>query len=190
MPRSGGVDYTPQKRGARAYQGHGEARRGGQGHPSRFDGRSGGGGGWRRSCSSSRSSTAARSSSSRCTSYPCGSGRGPPSGPPPGAGAEVGPGWRPGQWVIPELIGHSAVTMLMLVSLHWFIFLLNLPVATWNIYRFIMVPSGNMGVFDPTEIHNRGQLKSHMKEAMIKLGFHLLCFFMYLYSMILALIND
>uniref|UniRef100_F7CNM0 Cornichon family AMPA receptor auxiliary protein 4 n=1 Tax=Equus caballus TaxID=9796 RepID=F7CNM0_HORSE len=94
------------------------------------------------------------------------------------------------KWVIPELIGHAIVTVLMLISLHWFIFLLNLPVATWNIYRFIMVPSGNMGVFDPTEIHNRGQLKSHMKEAMIKLGFHLLCFFMYLYSMILALIND
>ncbi|XP_058925554.2 protein cornichon homolog 4 isoform X1 [Kogia breviceps] len=94
------------------------------------------------------------------------------------------------KWVIPELVGHTVVTVLMLISLHWFIFLLNLPVATWNIYRFIMVPSGNMGVFDPTEIHNRGQLKSHMKEAMIKLGFHLLCFFMYLYSMILALIND
>ncbi|XP_063469497.1 protein cornichon homolog 4 isoform X3 [Symphalangus syndactylus] len=93
-------------------------------------------------------------------------------------------------WVIPELIGHTIVTVLLLISLHWFIFLLNLPVATWNIYRYIMVPSGNMGVFDPTEIHNRGQLKSHMKEAMIKLGFHLLCFFMYLYSMILALIND
>ncbi|KAF5914073.1 hypothetical protein HPG69_010232, partial [Diceros bicornis minor] len=85
------------------------------------------------------------------------------------------------KWVIPELVGHAIVTVLMLVSLHWFIFLLNLPVATWNIYRYIMVPSGNMGVFDPTEIHNRGQLKSHMKEAMIKLGFHLLCFFMYLY---------
>ncbi|TKC42492.1 hypothetical protein EI555_001510 [Monodon monoceros] len=115
-----------------------------------------------------------------------------------------GPGWGPGQiitlsdlecdyinarsccsklnkWVIPELVGHTIVTVLMLISLHWFIFLLNLPVATWNIYRFVMVPSGNMGVFDPTEIHNRGQLKSHMKEAMIKLGFHLLCFFMYLY---------
>uniref|UniRef100_A0A669PJN4 Cornichon family AMPA receptor auxiliary protein 4 n=4 Tax=Galliformes TaxID=8976 RepID=A0A669PJN4_PHACC len=94
------------------------------------------------------------------------------------------------KWVVPEVIGHAVVTVLMLISLHWFIFLLNLPIATWNIYRFIMVPSGNMGVFDPTEIHNRGQLKSHMKEAMIKLGFHLLCFFMYLYSMILALIND
>uniref|UniRef100_A0A8P0PQL2 Cornichon family AMPA receptor auxiliary protein 4 n=1 Tax=Canis lupus familiaris TaxID=9615 RepID=A0A8P0PQL2_CANLF len=87
------------------------------------------------------------------------------------------------KWVIPELIGHTVITVLMLVSLHWFIFLLNLPAATWNIYRFIMVPSGNMGVFDPTEIHNRGQLKSHMKEAMIKLGFHLLCFFMYLYRL-------
>jgi hypothetical protein len=47
--------------------------------------------------------------------------------------------------------------------------------------RYVKVPLGNMGVFDPTEIHNRGQLKSHMKEAMIKLGFHLLCFFIYLY---------
>lgn len=39
------------------------------------------------------------------------------------------------QWVVPEVIGHAVVTVLMLISLHWFIFLLNLPVATWNIYR-------------------------------------------------------
>lgn len=51
----------------------------------------------------------------------------------------------------------------------------------WCLYRYMKVPMGNMGVFDPTEIHNRGQLKSHMKEAMIKLGYHLLCFFIYLY---------
>lgn len=53
-----------------------------------------------------------------------------------------------------------------------------------------MVPSGNMGVFDPTEIHSRGQLKSHLKEVVIKLGFNLLCFLMCLYSLILAFIND
>ncbi|XP_035601357.1 protein cornichon homolog 4-like isoform X2 [Oncorhynchus keta] len=94
------------------------------------------------------------------------------------------------RWVVPELVGQALATVLMLVSLHWFVFLLNLPVATWNMYRVWKVPMGNMGVFDPTEIHNRGQLKSHMKESMIKLGFHLLCFFIYLYSMILALIND
>ncbi|XP_029590866.1 protein cornichon homolog 4 isoform X3 [Salmo trutta] len=94
------------------------------------------------------------------------------------------------KWVVPELVGQALATVLMLVSLHWFVFLLNLPVAAWDMYRVWKVPMGNMGVFDPTEIHNRGQLKSHMKESMIKLGFHLLCFFIYLYSMILALIND
>uniref|UniRef100_M3ZQE8 Cornichon family member 4 n=1 Tax=Xiphophorus maculatus TaxID=8083 RepID=M3ZQE8_XIPMA len=85
------------------------------------------------------------------------------------------------QWVIPEMVGQCLSMMLMLVSMHWFIFLLNLPVAAWNIYRYVKIPMGNMGVFDPTEIHNRGLLKSYMKEAMIKLGYHLLCFFIYLY---------
>uniref|UniRef100_A0A2K5YQ90 Cornichon family AMPA receptor auxiliary protein 4 n=1 Tax=Mandrillus leucophaeus TaxID=9568 RepID=A0A2K5YQ90_MANLE len=33
-----------------------------------------------------------------------------------------------------KLIGHTIVTVLMLILLHWFIFLLNLPIATWNIY--------------------------------------------------------
>ncbi|XP_048387308.1 protein cornichon homolog 4 isoform X1 [Stegostoma tigrinum] len=94
------------------------------------------------------------------------------------------------KWILPELVAIGIVTVLMFVSMHWFIFLLNLPIAGWNLYRYLAVPCGNVGVFDPTEIHNRGQLKTHMKEAMIKLGFHLLCFFIYLYSMILALIND
>lgn len=40
------------------------------------------------------------------------------------------------QWVIPEMVGQCLSTMLMLVSMHWFIFLLNLPVAAWNIYRY------------------------------------------------------
>uniref|UniRef100_A0A9L0IS35 Uncharacterized protein n=1 Tax=Equus asinus TaxID=9793 RepID=A0A9L0IS35_EQUAS len=35
--------------------------------------------------------------------------------------------------VIPEFTGHTTVTALMLTSLHSFIFLLNLPVVTWNI---------------------------------------------------------
>uniref|UniRef100_A0A4X2KLC3 Cornichon family AMPA receptor auxiliary protein 4 n=1 Tax=Vombatus ursinus TaxID=29139 RepID=A0A4X2KLC3_VOMUR len=39
------------------------------------------------------------------------------------------------KWVVPELIDHTIITVLMLISLHWFIFLLNLPVATRNIYR-------------------------------------------------------
>lgn len=40
---------------------------------------------------------------------------------------------------------------------------------------------GNTGVYDPTEIHNRGQLKRHMRDCMIYLGFYLVIFFVYLY---------
>ncbi|XP_008431024.1 protein cornichon homolog 4 isoform X1 [Poecilia reticulata] len=39
------------------------------------------------------------------------------------------------KWVIPEMVGQCLSMMLMLVSMHWFIFLLNMPVAAWNIYR-------------------------------------------------------
>ncbi|XP_027724569.1 protein cornichon homolog 4-like isoform X2 [Vombatus ursinus] len=42
------------------------------------------------------------------------------------------------KWVVPELIGHVIVAILMLISLHWFIFLLNLPVATRNMYHMIL----------------------------------------------------
>ncbi|XP_032946840.1 protein cornichon homolog 4-like [Rhinolophus ferrumequinum] len=38
--------------------------------------------------------------------------------------------WKLNKWVIPELIGHTTVTVFMLVSLHWFLFLLTSPVAT------------------------------------------------------------
>uniref|UniRef100_A0A8C5ZX12 Uncharacterized protein n=1 Tax=Marmota marmota marmota TaxID=9994 RepID=A0A8C5ZX12_MARMA len=72
----------------------------------------------------------------------------------------------------------------LLVSFNCFIFPLNLPVATWNIDWFLMVPSGNMGV---TKLRSR---KPHMKEPMTNLCFHLLHFLMYFYNMILSVIND
>ncbi len=40
------------------------------------------------------------------------------------------------QWVIPEMIAQALATVLMLVSMHWFVFLLNLPVASWDVYRW------------------------------------------------------
>jgi len=41
--------------------------------------------------------------------------------------------------------------------------------------------AGSIGIYDPTEIHNRGLLKRHMKEAMLKLGCHIVNFFLFLY---------
>jgi protein cornichon len=46
----------------------------------------------------------------------------------------------------------------------------------------------NRHLLDATEIFRK--LNVHKKESFIKLGFHLLMFFFYLYSMIVALIRD
>ena len=46
-----------------------------------------------------------------------------------------------------------------------------------------------MGIYDPTEIHNRGLLKRHMKEAMIKLGCHAINFFLFLYRYCVLCLN-
>jgi hypothetical protein len=61
--------------------------------------------------------------------------------------------------------------------------------ALWMVYELTSVPSGNLGIYDPTEIHNRGQLKKHMRDCMINLGHYLLFFFAYLYCMIVALLK-
>ena len=46
----------------------------------------------------------------------------------------------------------------------------------------------NQHLLDATEIFRK--LNVHKKESFFKLGFHLIMFFFYLYSMIVALIRD
>lgn len=93
-------------------------------------------------------------------------------------------------WILPEMVAHGVITVLLLFHFQWLFFLLNAPLLGWLIYRFVNKPAGNVGLYDPAEIHNRHELKLFLKEAMIKLGFHLVFFFLYLYSMIVALLAD
>lgn len=85
------------------------------------------------------------------------------------------------QWMLPKLIAHTLLSCFFLMHGHWLLVLINFPMALWCGYEIISVPSGNLGVFDPTEIHNRGQLKNHMRDCMIHLGYYLIFFFIYLY---------
>lgn len=48
------------------------------------------------------------------------------------------------------MVAQCLSTMLMLVSMHWFILLLNLPVAAWNIYRYAHPVSASVG---PPHVH-------------------------------------
>ncbi|PRD21369.1 UNVERIFIED_CONTAM: Protein cornichon-like protein 4 [Trichonephila clavipes] len=85
------------------------------------------------------------------------------------------------RWIVPEMIAQGLVTVLLLIESHWVLFFINLPMTCWQVYKKFTVPSGNFGIYDPTEIHNRGNLKQHMRDSMIRLAFYLLFFFVYLY---------
>ncbi|GLG93174.1 Protein cornichon [Gryllus bimaculatus] len=92
-------------------------------------------------------------------------------------------------WVLPKLMAHGFLTFLLLIHAHWILVLVNLPMTLWLAYEHFTVPTGNTGVYDPTEIHNRGQLKKHMRDCMIYLGYYLIFFVVYLYCLIISLLQ-
>jgi hypothetical protein len=97
---------------------------------------------------------------------------------------------RLNKWVIPELIAYGTLASLLLLTGHWILFAINAPMSSWLVYKYYTLPKGGLGVYDPTEIHNRGNLRVHIRDSLIRLAFHLIHFFIYLYSMIIALLTQ
>jgi hypothetical protein len=87
-------------------------------------------------------------------------------------------------YIIPEAAVHGFLTGLFLINGYWLALALNLPLVAFNIKKIL----DNAHLLDATEIFRT--LNKHKKESFIKLGFHLVMFFFYLYSMIVALIRD
>lgn len=83
--------------------------------------------------------------------------------------------------MIPKLVAHAFLVIAIMVTGHYWLFLINLPMFVWSAYELYSVPAGNMGIYDPTEIHNRGMIKKHLRDCMIYLGYFLIMFFVYLY---------
>lgn len=92
-------------------------------------------------------------------------------------------------WITPKLAAHAVLFIILLLTGQWGISALNLPMTAWLFYEYFNVPRGNMGVYDPTEIHNRGQLKKHTRDCLIFLGYYLIFFFIYLYCLIVTLLK-
>jgi protein cornichon len=89
---------------------------------------------------------------------------------------------------------HVFLTLLFLMNGYWLALFLNIPLVAWNVNKYIF-PSvlvvnnrvlNGQHMLDATEIFRT--LNHHKKESFIKLGFHLIMFFFYLYAMIVALI--
>jgi len=87
-------------------------------------------------------------------------------------------------YIVPEAAVHAFLTFLFLINGYWIALLLNLPMLAFNAKKIY----DNQHLLDATEIFRK--LNVHKKESFIKLGFHLVMFFFYLYSMIVALIRD
>lgn len=93
-------------------------------------------------------------------------------------------------WTLPKLIAHAILVPLFLIYGYYYLALANILPVSWMAYEYFTVPSGNVGVYDPTEIHLRGQLKRYMKHCLIFLGWYLLSFFVYLYCLIIAILKE
>ncbi|KAI8815171.1 putative ER to Golgi transport-related protein [Cladochytrium replicatum] len=86
-------------------------------------------------------------------------------------------------FVLPENIAHGILWFAFLLNGSWIALLINTPLLAWNVNKIV----NNRHMYDATEIFRT--LPKHKEEAFAKLGFYLLCFFYYLYRMIIGLLD-
>ncbi|KAF7490427.1 Protein cornichon -like protein 4 [Sarcoptes scabiei] len=95
------------------------------------------------------------------------------------------------KWIIPELIAHGTNICLILLTNRWFLLIINFFMISYLIYCFyISKPKTSISFYDPSEIHVRGNLKSHIKISFIRMVFHLVHFFIYLYLFVVSLLTQ
>ncbi|KAJ1822070.1 hypothetical protein IWW57_005126 [Coemansia sp. S610] len=87
-------------------------------------------------------------------------------------------------YVMPEMAAQLVLFVVFLLMGEWTTMLLNLPLTAWNGAKVV----NNRQFYDATEVFRT--LSRHKRENFVKVGFYLLCFFYYLYSMIMTLVNE
>ncbi|XP_042216606.1 protein cornichon homolog 4-like [Homarus americanus] len=98
--------------------------------------------------------------------------------------------YRLNVWVIPKIGAHVVLSLVFLLTGHYYLLLASIPLAVFLIREYVKVPTGNFGVYDPTEIHRMGQLKTHMRDAVIGLAYYLVFFFICLYCLLTHLLRS
>lgn len=93
-------------------------------------------------------------------------------------------------WTIPRLTVQSALTLLLLVTQHWLLSLISLPFTSWLCYQYLKVPPGNSGVFEPTEVHIRPNLRRSIKESLVYMAYHMISFFSFMWLLVWQLTGN
>ncbi|KAJ2794507.1 hypothetical protein H4R20_006204, partial [Coemansia guatemalensis] len=87
-------------------------------------------------------------------------------------------------YVMPEMAAQLVMFVVFLLMGEWISMIINLPLVAWNVNKVV----GNRQFYDATEVFRT--LSKHKRENFVKVAFYLLCFFYYLYSMIITLVNE
>ncbi|KAI9254235.1 ER-derived vesicles protein ERV14 [Sporodiniella umbellata] len=91
---------------------------------------------------------------------------------------------RLNQFVLPEIGLQTFLFTIFLLTGHWFTLLINLPITAYNVKKV----TDHRHMYDATEVFRT--LSKHKKESFIKLGFYVVCFFYYVYRMVVALVAE
>ena len=73
---------------------------------------------------------------------------------------------RLNMWTIPRLVFMMGHSLLLLIQNSWLMLLISLPFTTWLVYSKLKVKEGDSGLYDPTVIHIRDNLRGAIKESL------------------------
>uniref|UniRef100_A0A8C9W6U4 Cornichon family AMPA receptor auxiliary protein 2 n=1 Tax=Scleropages formosus TaxID=113540 RepID=A0A8C9W6U4_SCLFO len=92
--------------------------------------------------------------------------------------------------VVPEYCIHGLFCLMFMCAAEWVTLGLNIPLLFYHLWRYFHRPAdGSEVMYDPVSIMNADILNYCQKESWCKLGFYLLSFFYYLYSMVYTLVS-
>jgi hypothetical protein len=93
-------------------------------------------------------------------------------------------------WTLPRIGLQMLHSIVLVLAWEWKILVLSLPFSSWLIYRKMKQAPGHSGLYDPTDIHNRENLRFNLKECLGYMGYHLFSFFMYMYMIVSTLTGN
>eukprot|EP00092_Neocalanus_flemingeri_P083136 GFUD01104303.1.p1 GENE.GFUD01104303.1~~GFUD01104303.1.p1 ORF type:complete len:154 (-),score=40.54 GFUD01104303.1:54-515(-) len=91
---------------------------------------------------------------------------------------------RLNRWTIPRLVFMVTHSLLLVAQYSWVMLLVSLPFTTWLVYSRLKVKQGDSGLYDPTEIHIRENLRGAIKESLGFMGYHMASFFISMWLLV------
>ena len=84
----------------------------------------------------------------------------------------------------PRIVILVLQSLLLLLQYSWLLLTPSLPFTSWLLRDRLRVVQGDFGVYDPTKIHVRENLRNAIKESLIYMGYHMVSFFVYMWLLV------